>query len=66
MTLFCVALFFVASIICGFAPNITALVVGRSLQGISGGGLEALVAIVIGELVAPAERGKFQVRYLMA
>ncbi|KAI9027986.1 major facilitator superfamily domain-containing protein [Hyaloraphidium curvatum] len=58
--LFATGSFFLASIICAVAPNITVLIVGRSLQGVGGGAIEALVAIVVSEIVAPAERGKFQ------
>src|SRR5262245_65676715 len=35
----CVVLFTVTSVLCGFAPNLTVLVIGRVLQGIGGGGL---------------------------
>jgi len=35
----CVVLFTVTSVLCGFAPNLTVLVIGRILQGIGGGGL---------------------------
>src|SRR5438477_674079 len=36
----CVALFTVSSFLCGFAPNLPALIIFRILQGIGGGGLQ--------------------------
>src|SRR6476620_8991509 len=35
----CVALFTVSSFLCGFAPNLPALIIFRILQGAGGGGL---------------------------
>lgn len=58
--LFSIATFLVSSIICAVAPNATVLIVGRALQGVGGGGIEALVATIVSEIVSPAERGKFQ------
>ena len=53
-------LFVLGSIACTFAPNFTALVAGRILQGLGGGGLMTLAQALIGESVSPRERGKFQ------
>src|SRR6202158_4094364 len=36
----CVALFTVSSLLCGFAPSLTALIFFRVLQGAGGGGLQ--------------------------
>src|ERR1700751_5653409 len=39
----CVALFTVSSFLCGFAPNLPALIIFRILQGVGGGGLQQSV-----------------------
>lgn len=45
-----VALFFFSSMICALSVTMTMLIVGRSLQGIAGGGIFQLVVIVISDL----------------
>lgn len=54
-----VALFFVSSILCANAVNMTMLIVGRSLQGTAGGGLFQLVMIVISDLFSMRERSLY-------
>lgn len=53
-------LFVAGSAICGAAPNMIVLVIGRGLQGLGGGGLLPLVQIIIADVVAPRERGRYQ------
>lgn len=53
------AVFTVASLACAAAPNFFWLVVFRALQGMGGGGLMTLAQALIGEHVAPRERGRF-------
>ena len=53
-------LFVVGSAICGAAPNMIVLVIGRGLQGLGGGELLPLVQIIIADVVAPRERGRYQ------
>ena len=45
-----VAWFFVSSIICATAVNMSMLIAGRALQGVAGGGLLQLVTITISDL----------------
>ncbi len=53
--------FFVAgSIACTLAPTFLALVAGRFLQGLGGGGLMTLAQALIGEAVPARDRGRFQ------
>src|SRR5438105_10816051 len=53
-------MFVTASAICGMAQTITELVVLRGIQGIAAGGLMTLAMAVVGDLVAPRERGRYQ------
>ncbi|KAL4883779.1 major facilitator superfamily domain-containing protein [Aspergillus karnatakaensis] len=45
-----VALFFVTSIVCATAVDMAMLIVGRSIQGVAGGGLIQLILITISDL----------------
>jgi predicted MFS family arabinose efflux permease len=56
----CLGVFMVAALMCAFAPNMLVLGCGRALQGLGGGGLMALSQALVGEVVAPRERGRFQ------
>ena len=56
---FALAVFLVGSILCGAAQSITQLVLARALQGIGGGGLQALSFVVLGDILSPRERGKY-------
>src|SRR5262249_31885835 len=45
---------------CAIAPTLAILISARALQGFGGGGLMTLAQALIGEVVAPKERGRFQ------
>ncbi|KAJ3046062.1 hypothetical protein HDV00_003812 [Rhizophlyctis rosea] len=60
MFMFAIAIFEVGSAICGAAPSMVALIVGRAIAGIGGGGLFSLVLIIISDIVSFEDRGKFQ------
>jgi EmrB/QacA subfamily drug resistance transporter len=60
---FALAVFFVGSILCGAAQSITHLVLARALQGIGGGGLQALAFVVLGDILSPRERGRYMGLY---
>ncbi len=53
-----VALFTVASFLCGIAPNIQFLVLARVLQGIGGGGLAPSEQSMLADTFPPAKRGQ--------
>jgi len=53
----CVALFTVSSFLCGFAPNLPALIIFRILQGAGGGGLQPSEQAILADTFPPAKRG---------
>jgi EmrB/QacA subfamily drug resistance transporter len=52
--------FTLGSLACGLAQTLPQLIVARVLQGLGGGGLMTLSQALIGELVPPRERIRFQ------
>lgn len=53
-----VAAFTLISAVCGIAPNIELLVVGRVLQGVAGAALMPQVLAIVQDMFPPAERAK--------
>jgi EmrB/QacA subfamily drug resistance transporter len=53
-------LFLTASAACGLAQDIAFLIGARMVQGVAAGGLMALAMAVVGDLVEPRERGRYQ------
>lgn len=60
LLLVALGVFTLGSLACGFAQSLPQLVAARVLQGLGGGGLMTLSQALIGELVPPRERARFQ------
>jgi EmrB/QacA subfamily drug resistance transporter len=58
--IFAIVIFLAGSVLSGMSQNMPELIAFRAVQGLGGGGLMALVFTIIGQVVSPAERGKYQ------
>ncbi|MGY1917022.1 MDR family MFS transporter [Blastococcus sp. SYSU DS0973] len=63
--LFAIAIFVVGSALCGIADTMYQLAAFRAVQGIGAGGLMSLALAIIGDIVPPRERSRYQ-GYFMA
>jgi EmrB/QacA subfamily drug resistance transporter len=55
-----ICIFLVGSALSGLSQNMTELIAFRALQGIGGGGLFAIALSIIGDVIPPRERGRYQ------
>ena len=55
-----IVIFLLGSALCGLADNLISLIAFRFLQGLGGGGLMVTAIAVVGDIIAPAERGRYQ------
>jgi EmrB/QacA subfamily drug resistance transporter len=59
-----VSIFIVGSVLCGFAQTMYQLAAYRAFQGIGAGGLFSLALAIIGDIVPPRERARYQGYFL--
>jgi EmrB/QacA subfamily drug resistance transporter len=55
-----ISIFLVGSALCGLAQNMVQLVVFRAIQGVGAGGLFPLTLAMVGMIVPPRDRGRYQ------
>jgi EmrB/QacA subfamily drug resistance transporter len=55
-----ILLFLAGSVLCGLSQNMTQLILFRAIQGLGGGGLTVTTQAVVGDIVAPRDRGRYQ------
>lgn len=63
--LLAIALFLVGSLLCGTATSMYQLAGYRAIQGLGGGGLMSLAITILGDIMSPRERAKYQA-YILA
>lgn len=57
---FAIVTFLVGSLLAGASQNMAELIATRALQGLGAGGLMALTFVIIGDIIPPRERGRYQ------
>jgi len=57
---FAIVTFLLGSFAAGASQNMTQLIATRAVQGLGAGGLMALTFVIIGDIVPPRERGRYQ------
>jgi len=57
---FAIIVFLIGSALCGLSQNMFQLIFFRAAQGLGAGGLISLAQAVIGDVVSPRDRGKYQ------
>ncbi|HEV7754448.1 MAG TPA: MDR family MFS transporter, partial [Mycobacteriales bacterium] len=62
--LLAISIFLIGSVLCAFATSMYMLAGFRAVQGLGAGGLFSLALAIVGDIVAPRERAKYQGYFL--
>src|ERR1700716_3479195 len=57
--LIALSVYLAGSVVCLLAPNMLVLVLGRVLHGLGGGGMASTGMVVLGDVAAPKDRGRY-------
>lgn len=57
---FAIIIFLVGSALCGLSQTMTHLILFRAIQGFGGGGLMVTTQAVVGDIIPPRDRGRYQ------
>jgi EmrB/QacA subfamily drug resistance transporter len=58
--MFALTVFLIGSVACALAPTMLTLALARALQGVGGAGIFAMTQTIIGDIVPPQERPRYQ------
>jgi EmrB/QacA subfamily drug resistance transporter len=55
-----IVIFLIGSVLCGIAQNMAELIAFRAVQGLGAGGLITTTIAVVGDIIPPRDRGRYQ------
>ncbi len=64
MFLIGIVLFLVGSVLCAFSDSMYQLAIFRAIQGLGAGGMMSMPLTILGDILAPRERAKYQAYFL--
>jgi EmrB/QacA subfamily drug resistance transporter len=57
---FAIVVFLIGSALCGLSQNMYELIIFRGVQGLGAGGLISLAMAIVGDVIPPRDRGRYQ------